>query len=155
MRPTPPKSLDQLTADLGIKPGQLERLRVKYKTHEALIATLQQWWTETREQPRLLAKSTGYVHERFYALGGQITEEGFEDEPEAVDELTQARITAEARLGRRQESANLIAAAEEVMKAIDDRCENHPEFKRAARLTRHRIRRELDRFIERERRKAA
>jgi hypothetical protein len=122
----PPTSLDKLAADLGIKAGQLERLRVKYKTPEALLSTLQEWWLDTREQPRLLAKSTGYVHERFYALGGQITEEGFEDEPEAVDpaEIETYRASREARLRhqeqRQEDAGELLVAMENLRAAIDE-----------------------------------
>lgn len=74
---------------------------------------------------------------------------------EAVDEFTQQRITKESRQKGAQATADLIAAAEEVQRAIRERAESSPEFKREARLTMHRIRRELDRFIERQKRKAA
>jgi hypothetical protein len=74
---------------------------------------------------------------------------------EAVDPFTQSRITKEARERRTKASTDVIAAAEDVMAAIRERAESSPDFKREAKLTLHRMRRELDRFIERERRKAA
>jgi hypothetical protein len=80
-------------------------------------------------------------------------EDGYEDP--VVPPEYQAQLTRESRLKQAQATADLIAAAEDVLQAVKERAEASPAFKREARLTMHRIRRELDRFIERQRRKAA
>lgn len=74
---------------------------------------------------------------------------------ETVDPFTQKRITADARMRERQASAEMIVAAQDVLDAIRERSEASPDFQREARLTIHRMRRELDRFIQRQKRKAA
>jgi hypothetical protein len=80
-------------------------------------------------------------------------EDGYEDP--VVPPEYQEQLTKESRLKQAQATADLIAAAEDVLSAVKERAEASPAFKREARLTMHRIRRELDRFIERQRRKAA
>jgi hypothetical protein len=80
-------------------------------------------------------------------------EDGYEDP--VVPPEYQEQLTKESRLKQAQATADLIAAAEDVLSAVKERAEASPAFKREARLTMHRIRRELDRFIDRQKRKAA
>lgn len=79
------------------------------------------------------------------------------EDDEAPDpiEIDDYRASRESKARQVQAQADLIAAAENVMAAIKERAEASPDFQRKGRLTLHRIRRELDRFIERERRKVA
>jgi hypothetical protein len=72
------------------------------------------------------------------------------DAGEAVDEFTQQRITKESHSRQAHATADLIAAAEEFITTLNERFPNGQ-----ARLMKHRIRKELERFIERQRRKAA
>jgi hypothetical protein len=131
----PPTDLSTLASDLNIGPAQLQKLRVKYKTQERLLATLQRWWVETREQPNLLARHSTrcYVHDRAEAMPGQITESGYEDEPEAVhpDEIETFRASREARLRHQQErseaAGELLGAMNELRSALDHMS---PEVKR-------------------------
>jgi hypothetical protein len=71
-------------------------------------------------------------------------------EPPVVPLEFQAKLTRDSRRQARHATAELIAAAEDCMSAIDERLPGGE-----ARLARHRIRRELERFIERQRRRAA
>jgi hypothetical protein len=75
-------------------------------------------------------------------------EDGYED-PVVPPEF-QAQLTRESRLKQAQATADLIAAAEEFITTLNERFPNGQ-----ARLMKHRIRKELERFIERQKRKAA
>lgn len=96
MRETP-ESIAALAKDLGISRAHLRALTEKHG--EDLLEVLQeQWRRKVPERPRLLHRDStrGYTAERALAL---------HDEPEAVDALSQRRITAEAHaddLTRRQ-----------------------------------------------------
>ena len=146
----------ELASRLGISEKQLDKLRIKYPTDEALTRRLKRWIEETRDRPKLLGKTGGYTERPGFALRVVVrTEVGTEAEPEAVDDVTQKRLTREARERGIQATAQVIAAAEDVMAAIQERAEQSPDFKREARLTLHRMRRELDRFVSRQKRKVA
>lgn len=150
------EGMKALAGKLGLSDKQLEALRKKHKTDEATMRWLKRMVEETRDKPRLLGKTGGYTERPGFALRiTHITETGREGEPEAVDDLTQKRITREARDREVLATAQVIAAAQDVLAAVRERADANPEFKREARLTMHRIRRELDRFIERQKRKAA
>lgn len=98
---------------------------------------------------RFLANQHGQTHPEQYVsspAGGIDTEAG-----EAVDDFTQKRITREARAKEAEQGADVLVAAENVLDALRERAEVQPSLKRAE----FPIRRELDRFIKREKRKAA
>lgn len=125
-------------------------MRVKAKTESKLISRLQRLWKETRDEPRIPARRSqqGYTHSPFQGM-----DRGDEGgaELEAVDELTQRRFTKEAREREFEDVAGVVVAAEAVLDAIKARSEEIPSLRR----TYWPVRRELDRFIEREKRKAA
>lgn len=98
---------------------------------------------------RYMARQHGQVHPEQYVTspaGGFDTEAGA-----AVDDFTQKRITREARERERQEMADVVVAAENVLNAIKARTETQPSMRRAY----WPLRRELDRMLEREKRKIA
>lgn len=98
---------------------------------------------------RFLANQHGQTHPEQYVSSpaGAIDPEA----GEAVDDFTQKRITREARAKERLDLADLIVAAEQTLNLVKARGEQTPSLKREY----FRIRRELDRLIEREKRKAA
>lgn len=155
----PPSSLEQLAKDLGIGPNQLANLQKDdaYKDEAALIKTMQKWWRETRDEPRLLGKTGGIVHSSAGALRVvqlQVDSRP-EDAGEAVDELTQKRLTAEARQRERQAAQELALAVESVRAALKERIDDSPELRKMAGRSYYRISAELDRMVRNAKRRAA
>jgi len=147
-RPCPVKAghIERLSSNVELEVTSVRRTR---KGDWSLAYELR----NNRLGSRFLAQQAGQYHPAQYVTSpaGSIDQEA----GEAVDELTQKRITREARGREREQAAEVIAAAEDVMAAIKARADASPEFRREARLTIHRMRRELDRLIERQRRKVA
>ena len=122
----------ELASKLGISDKQLATLRKKYPPDEALTRRLKRWIEETRDRPKLLGKTGGYTERPGFALRVVVrTEVGTEGEPEAVDDVTQKRLTREARAAERDALEQMIAAMEQVRAALDDRIRNNPDLQRA------------------------
>lgn len=145
----------KLAGKLGIGPKQLEGLKVKYKNEETLHRTLKRWVEETTETPRFMAKGSGYTDIPSKKMGAspRRSRGNLVEEPEAVDEECQDRLTATAKMKQIREAANNIDTAATLLSLIDETTD--PTFRRSARLTLHRIESELKRFIEQERRRVA
>ena len=127
-----PDPLFELATKLGISAKQLQGMRDEYDDDQALTRRLKRWIEETRDKPKLLGKTGGYTERPGFALRVVVrTEVGTEGEPEAVDDVTQKRLTREARATERDALEQMIAAMEQVRAALDDRIRDNPDLRRA------------------------
>lgn len=155
----PPSAIEQLTHDLGISQAQLTKLLTedRFKNPADLVKALQKDWLETRDTPRLLAKSLGYASSSSGAIRviQRHDQGGADDAGEAVDELSQARFDAEAVVKKRMAAQEVVLAAEAVREALRERMEQSPEFQKLAGRSLYRITAELDRVVKNAKRRAA
>lgn len=146
--PYPVGHIEVLSANVRLEVTEIRRTKPSAKDPEgrhSLGYTLH----NQRLGDRYLAKQAGQAHPEQYVSspsGGIDLEAGA-----AVDELTQLRITREARAKEREETAELVAAAEEVAAKLKERSDQDPSRKRVD----WPLRREIDRLVQREKRKAA
>lgn len=106
---------------------------------------------------RLLGRRGGYTDKPSAAIGSTDRQHRgtLWEEPEAVDEVTQRRLTHEARAREREAAGELLAAAEELRSALKDRIESSPEFMQMAGRDVWLIRSKLDRLVKNTKRRAA
>lgn len=129
-----------------------QAIRTLQERHgDGLLAYLEKQRRDKIETPLFLAVQQGQRHPQQYVSSPH----GAIDGAEAVPNHFQRELNKRAHQERQRQAADVIAAAQDVLAAVQERAEASPDFKRSSRLLRHRIRREVDRFIERERRKAA
>lgn len=78
---------------------------------------------------RLLGRRTGYTDRPSSAIGATDRQHrgNLWDEPEAVDEVSQARITRDARERDRESIGELLVALEDLRAAVKKRLEGNPE----------------------------
>lgn len=151
-----PEPMKALAGKLGLTDKQLEALRKERGSDEAVMKWMKHTYEQLRDKPRLLGKTGGYTERPGFALRiTHVTETGREGEPEAVDDLSQKRITREAKEREREAAGQLIVAAEELRAALKDRIEDSPEFMKMAGRDVWLIRSKLDRLVRNARRRAA
>lgn len=106
----PPDNIEQLARELKLSGAQLEGLEAKHGGN--LLRVLQKVWRGRQEKRRLLHRdsSRGYTDEPALAMP---------NEPEAVDEDEQRRITAEAHA--REHEAHELASLEREQRILTER----------------------------------